>query len=170
MYIYKYIFVHTYIHTLHYITLHYITIQYNTIQYITLHYITYIHMMFQKFGALEKLMDLSYFLKTNHVWPCFQGISICLTWRGVIRTQPAAPTTGAHGHLDSWHWLAQAPTGVPPTRAGDFNLDVKRQEVGCQTSETKGVAFFGGKNTCFSESEKNGCKVVFWKKLLWNSY
>ena len=31
---------HTYIHTLHYITVHYITLQYITLHYITLHYIT----------------------------------------------------------------------------------------------------------------------------------
>ena len=41
-------YVHTYIHTLHYITLHYITLHYITLHYITLHYITlhyitYIH-------------------------------------------------------------------------------------------------------------------------------
>ena len=35
-----YIYIHTYIHTLHYITLHYITLHYITLHYITLHYIT----------------------------------------------------------------------------------------------------------------------------------
>ena len=33
-------YIHTYIHTLHYITLHYITLHYITLHYITLHYIT----------------------------------------------------------------------------------------------------------------------------------
>ena len=32
-------YIHTYIHTLHYITLHYITLHYITLHYITLHYI-----------------------------------------------------------------------------------------------------------------------------------
>ena len=50
-YIYIYICIYTYIHTLHYITLHYITLhyitlkyitgQYRTVCYITLHYITF---------------------------------------------------------------------------------------------------------------------------------
>ena len=40
--------IHTYIHTLHYITVHYNTLQYITshyitLRYITLHYITYVH-------------------------------------------------------------------------------------------------------------------------------
>ena len=39
--VHTYIYIYTYIHTLHYITLHYITLHYITIHYITLHYITY---------------------------------------------------------------------------------------------------------------------------------
>ena len=37
---YTHMCIHTYIHTLHYITLHYITLHYITLHYITLHYIT----------------------------------------------------------------------------------------------------------------------------------
>ena len=43
-YIRGYIYIYTYIHTLHYITLHYTTLHYTTLHYITLHYITYINM------------------------------------------------------------------------------------------------------------------------------
>ena len=43
-------YIHTYIHTLHYITLHYITIQYNTVH---LHYIHYIHTYIHTYNTIQ---------------------------------------------------------------------------------------------------------------------
>ena len=43
MYVCVYIYIHTYIHTLHFITFRYISLHFITFHYISLHYITYIH-------------------------------------------------------------------------------------------------------------------------------
>ena len=71
-----YIQLHTYIHTLHYITLHYITLHYITLHYITLHYITlhtYIHMCMH---ACNVQVFLSTFVITYNLNTCLSGNSL----------------------------------------------------------------------------------------------
>lgn len=104
------------------------------------------HVYYNISRELEKLMNLFHFLQTltisDHVQSIFfrvcssryilqQTLNESLTWRG--KKKPMAR------HLDSWHSLAQAPKGVPPTRAGDFNLvDHRVGKLGINITSSEG--------------------------------